>query len=124
MLYRSLPSLFVVLITTIASAQAPLAFVENRGQWPATVAFKADVPGATIRFERNSMLIDRFQGNAIRHAHEATSEPGTNPTVKHHVVRMRFLNAANDARSEGIGVQRGSYNFFQGNDPEIGRAHV
>ncbi len=117
MLYRSLPSLFVVLFTTLASAQAPLAFVENRGQWPASVAFKADVPGAAIWFERNSMLIDRFQGNAIRHAHEATSEPATNPTVKHHVVRMRFLNAANDSRSEGIGVQRGSYNFFQGNDP-------
>ncbi len=95
--------------------QSRPAFVENRGQWPQQVTFKADAPSATIWCERAALLIDRFDGSAIRHAHEGE---GMNPVVRHHAVRLRFLGANTAASTEGIGVQRGSYNYFLGKDPE------
>lgn len=79
------------------------------------MAFKADAPSATIWCERAALLIDRFDGSAIIHAHDGT---GTNPIVRHHAVRLRFLGANAAPVSEGIGVQRGSYNYFLGKDPE------
>lgn len=101
----------------IASAQPGARFVENRGQWPAAVTFKADVPGATVWCEHASLLIDRFDRSAIAHAHGPASVSTTNPVVRHHVLRLRFLDANTAAGPEGLGVQHGVYNYFQGNDP-------
>lgn len=100
-----------------AVGQSRLAFVENRGQWPERVSFKADAPSATIWLEKAALLIDRFDGSAIAHGpeHEGTA---TNPVVHHHAVRLRFLGANELPTSAGLGVQRGSYNYFLGKDPK------
>ena len=109
---------FACLFAASASfGQSRLAFVENRGQWPERVSFKADAPSATIWLEKAALLIDRFDGSAIVHGpeHEGTA---TNPVVHHHAVRLRFLGANELPTSEGLGVQRGSYNYFLGKDPK------
>ena len=95
--------------------QTRSAFVENRGQWPETVTFKADAPGATIWCEKTALLIDRFDGSAIRHAHPSDD---ANPVVRHHAVRLRFIGANHAPACEGIGVQRGAYNYYLGKDPK------
>jgi gliding motility-associated-like protein len=112
---RYLVHLSCLCAASAAIGQSRLAFVENRGQWPGQVIFKADAPGATIWCERAALLIDRFDGSAIRHA--ADGGDG-NPVVRHHAVRLRFLGANNAPANEGIGVQRGSYNYFLGKDPK------
>ena len=100
---------------TSALGQSRPAFVENRGQWPQPVSFKADLPSATIWCERAAILIDRFDGSAIAHAHETPASDG-NPVVHHHAVRLRFLGAEVPKSIEGLGVQRGSFNYFLGKD--------
>jgi gliding motility-associated-like protein len=108
-----------VLASTVLAAygQRTTAFVENRGQWPEPVMFKADLPGTTVWCERDGLLIDRYDGAAIRHAHAGPDAP--NPVVHHHAVRLRFLGANEEAKGEGLGVQRGSYNYFIGKDPRL-----
>lgn len=111
---RSILLLFAAGIACASLAQGGGAFVENRGQWPASVRFKADLPGAALWCEGNGLVIDRFI-----HRYDPAS-PGPHPrpvTTDHHVVRMRFIGANADPRSEGLGVQRGAFNFFLGNDP-------
>lgn len=101
-------------------AQPTLRFIENRGQWPRDVTFKAAVPDANIWCERGSLLIDRFDAAGIAKLHAGTTgtyDPDASRTIRHHAVRLRFLGATGPLRSEGRGVQRGAYNYFLGNDP-------
>lgn len=101
------------------AAQPALRFIENRGQWPAEVAFRAEAPDAMLWIEPGAILIDRFDAAAIakHHAgHGDTYDPNASRTIRHHALRLRFRDASGPARSEGIGVQQGSYNYFLGKD--------
>ncbi|MFT3885999.1 MAG: gliding motility-associated C-terminal domain-containing protein [Flavobacteriales bacterium] len=100
-----------------AVAQSGARFVENRGQWPEAVTFHADLPGAAIWLERDAILIDRFDRDPIAHAHDPASAALKDPVVHHHALRLRFVGADTQGRPEGLGVQHGVYNYFQGNDP-------
>ena len=102
------------------SAQQVLRFVENRGQWPEQVSFRADVPGAVVWCEEGGLLIDRFDLDGIGHLHAGRGngyDPGASRTIHHHALRLRFIGTTGPVRTEGLGVQRGTYNFFIGNDP-------
>jgi len=99
-------------------AQNGMHFVENKGQWPAAVTHQAQLPGATVWCEKGAILIDRYDGSAIDHLHDASSVGRPNPTVRHHALRLQFIGANNTGRAEGIEGRPGVYNFFQGSDPK------
>lgn len=108
-------SLFA-LITSVAHGQGTLRFLENKGQWPAEVSYRAEATGATIWCERGAVLIDRFD-----HPHDPSKGPhgiGAGSVVHHHAVRLRFLSAAPESRTTGERLLKGRYNFFLGNDPK------
>lgn len=115
MIARTSIALPLFLATLNGIAQHPAAFVENRGQWPKSVTHKADLNGATVWCERGAILIDRFDGPAIRHANDGPDQP--DPVVRHHAVRLRFTGANPGPTCEGLGPQHGTYNYFLGNDP-------
>ncbi|HEX2617389.1 MAG TPA: hypothetical protein VHL57_07585, partial [Flavobacteriales bacterium] len=114
---RSLLTAAALCASGLAVAQPGARFVENRGQWPAAVTFQAQLPSATVWVEHASILIDRFDKRAINHVHDPSTVGQPNPVVHHHALRLRFIGADGQARAEGLGVQRGVYNYFQGNDP-------
>ncbi|HMN06514.1 MAG TPA: gliding motility-associated C-terminal domain-containing protein [Flavobacteriales bacterium] len=101
-------------------AQSASHFVENKGQWPASVEFRTAAPEATVWCEAGSILIDRFDAAAIA-KHHAGSGSGYDPqaprTIRHHALRLHFPGATGPVRSEGQGLQAGRYNYFLGNDP-------
>jgi gliding motility-associated-like protein len=110
----------VILASLHLAAQPVLRFVENRGQWPAQVSFRAEAPGAVIWCEPGALLIDRFDLSGIEHLHAGRGngyDPGASRTIRHHSLQLRFLDATGPVRTEGIGVQRGAYNYFIGNNP-------
>ena len=116
---RFLPVAFLLASLHLA-AQPVLKFVENRGQWPDRVLFRADAPDAVIWCEPGGFLIDRFDAQAVEHLHAGRGngyDPNAPRTIRHHALRLRFLDATGPVLTEGIGVQRGSYNYFLGNDP-------
>lgn len=94
--------------------------IENRGQWPAPVTFRASTADATIWCERGSVVIDRYDAAAIERLHApgtAHYDPDASRTIRHHALRLRFLDARTPERSEGLGVRPGAYHYFIGNDP-------
>ncbi len=94
-------------------AQGGGTFVENRGQWPSNVTFKADLPGAAVWCEQGALVLDRY----MHRYGPPDGSPHPRPLVTdHHVIKLAFQNAGRSTRSEGLGVQRGAYNFFVGND--------
>lgn len=101
-------------------AQPQLHFVENRGQWASPVLFRADAPDAVLWCEQGAVLIDRFDAGAVAALHAGrtgTTAPDAPRTIAHHALRLKFPGASGPVRTEGLGVQRGGYNYFLGNDP-------
>lgn len=110
-------------------AQPRAAFVENRGQWPAAVAFRADLAQATLWCERNALLLDLHDRSAPHAHHAHTEAPAAAPggvVRRHHALRLCFIGGEASPRTEGLGVQRGTYNYLLGNDPSrwAGAAHA
>ncbi len=118
---RSATSLTLFLSGMVASlGQAGPSYVENRGQWPSSVTHRAELPGATIWLERGGVLIDTYDARALQamaHAHVADHATTVDPVVRHHAVRLRFVDANDAVRTEGIGVRPGAFNFILGKDP-------
>ena len=95
--------LSLLLSGVVLHAQPALRFIENRGQWPQAVTFKAEVPDATIWCERGSILVDRYDASAIAklHAgHGAGYDPEASRTIRHHALRLRFLDAPGPVTAE------------------------
>lgn len=110
---------FALLPCLELAAQPALRFIENRGQWPAQVTFRATAPDAELWIEPGSILIDRYDAGAISKLHAGHVEDydaNASRTFRHHALRLRFLGATGPERSEGIGVQQGTYNYFLGKD--------
>ena len=107
-------------LAAMAAAQTNLRYIENKGQWPEPVTFKADAPGATIWVERGSILVDQYDVEAVqlRHAaHHGGTPPQTEPPIRHHAVRLKFIGATGPKAIEKEGASNDHFNYFIGNDP-------
>ena len=103
-----------------AWAQQGMRFISNTGQWPNSVTYRAELSGAFIWVERNGIVIDRYDAELVAKAHanvylDPVTENGG--LLQHHAVRLRFLNATEDAHVEAALPIPGRYNYFLGNDP-------
>lgn len=130
-LLRSAP--FAVIFFALAAplaAQRPTPFVQNRGQWPAPVKFRAEMADANVWVEPAALLIDRFDRNALQqlsHAHvNGMPEGPLSQQIRHHAIRLQFIGANSDPVIEPLGVRPGAYNFVIGNDPSkwAGNVHA
>lgn len=92
-------------------ARIPLAFVENRGQWPAPVKFRARWGG----------MVAHLEGDALTLQLERRESGGQ---VKGVVVRMAFEGASKNVTLEGEAELPGTHNFFLGSDPSRWRTEV
>ncbi|MBL7952721.1 MAG: gliding motility-associated C-terminal domain-containing protein [Flavobacteriales bacterium] len=113
--------LFVTCLSrSFVQAQTGASFIQNRGQWPATVTHRAELAGATVWIERGAILIDRYDGSAVDaliHAHIHPGERFPEKNIRHHALRLRFVGVNESPSIEHIGVRPGAYNFLLGNDP-------
>lgn len=110
--------LSIVLLSCTLGVQAgstPKApFTENKGQWPAQVAFRTRVPNGSLFVERTGFTYFLQSGGPLAHHHSAGSEHEAPERL--HAYRVTF-SGAREASPEGQ-VRQGHYeNFFLGNDP-------
>ncbi|MCC7502634.1 MAG: hypothetical protein IT229_08905, partial [Flavobacteriales bacterium] len=118
-----------LLLSANTSGQGSARFIENRGQWPSTVTHRAEIPGATVWCERGAVLIDRYDAPALQkllHSHSGFEGESTSQSIRHHSLRLRFINANERPTIEGLGVLPGAYNYLIGNDRSrwAGNAHA
>lgn len=114
------PLLVILLSVHVLQAQSVASFVENRGQWPAPVIFKASVPEANLWCERGSIVIDRFDAGAIAKLHAGhvdVFDPDAPRTIRRHALRLHFPGATGPTSIESHGRQPGIYNYFLADDP-------
>src|SRR5689334_6835933 len=111
-------SVLTLALCSSVLGQSRALFIENRGQWPAQVSHKAELLGAIVWSEHGAITLDSYDRSAVaaRNAyHAGLSDTPPSPITKHHVIRLEFVGASENVRCEGLGVQRGAYNYILGN---------
>ncbi|MEZ4739648.1 MAG: gliding motility-associated C-terminal domain-containing protein [Flavobacteriales bacterium] len=108
-------------------AQSGLRFVENKGQWPAQVTFRSEVPGATVWCESDAVIIDLYNAEHVAKAHgDIRIDPTSvgNRILEQHAVRLRFLSATGKNPAVGAQPLSGHHNYFIGADRSRWVAHA
>jgi gliding motility-associated-like protein len=111
---------FFKLLTTFlgiffcGALNAQLRFVENLGQWPSQVLFRADLQGGKLYVERDALVFQRYDRAKAQLWHHDVAE---GDSLLMHAYRMRFCNAAPKLHAEGEHLAPEFYNFIHGNNP-------
>ncbi|MBK9286808.1 MAG: gliding motility-associated C-terminal domain-containing protein [Flavobacteriales bacterium] len=112
---RSLASIVCLLGSTWAFASGPLVpFTQNKGQWPAQVLYRANIPGGVLFVERNALTYVLKAGGDLHH-HGLPGEHLADP-LRMHAYRVTF-EGATGGTGEGRFAQPHYENHFIGNDP-------
>jgi gliding motility-associated-like protein len=96
-------------------AQQALEFYENKGQWPSEVLFKAEKEGGKWWIMKDRMWYHLQDLSAMNHAHEKIAQP-VEPTIKQHIVEVKFVNAQEFQGVEVLGKTNHYQNYFIGKD--------
>lgn len=112
-------SLSLLPVTGLAQEATILRYNENKGQWPGSVAFRADAPGATVWVERDGILIDLYDAEAVHRLHGAHAghhDDNASPAIRHHALKLKFLGTEGAQKVEGKGLRSGHTNYIIGRD--------
>lgn len=90
-------------------------FIENKGQWPEQVNFRAEVPGGFIWLEKDKFNY-QFKQFPDVHGRDLKDLKGVDSKVKQHVIFAEFVGA--NVNFEVVSNKKSSdyYNFILGND--------
>lgn len=98
----------------------PVRFVQNKGQWPDQVLFKADVPGGNCYLEADRFTFNFLDSEQLFRRHQAHSgEPIEKPLedfIRGHAYQVAFKGSQNPHISQE-GKSTDYFNYFIGEDP-------
>ncbi|WP_128544318.1 DUF7948 domain-containing protein [Larkinella soli] len=128
--------LCTILSTRTQAFEAPGAtvrFVENKGQWPAEVLFRAELPGGLLFLKKNSLHYVFYDSQALDDIHTGSPAVATGPAVpaarvgapvvageppiRGHGVEMRIENSLPSVQVQSKNLISSHHNFFLGSDP-------
>lgn len=131
-LYLSLFFLFVSYLPVFSRPLMPtetgVRFVQNRGQWPDDVLFRAELPAGFLYLKRTSLHYVFYDAQAVSALHASSTQtaptarnaapsPAGEPYIRAHGVEMVMQGSRADARIEGIHPIQQHRGYFLGNDP-------
>lgn len=105
--------LFSLALCRAETLFAQLKFLENKGQWPAEVRFKAELNSADFWITTNGLIWNLWDPGATEYMHDRNREKFS---MKGHSLFIRFSNARWDNVSGQGEVFKEEYNFFRGQD--------
>lgn len=93
-------------------AEAQIAFVENKGQWPAQVKYKAEVPGGRMWIQEDGFAYEMVDTVLFMKDHHRVELP---ESVKSYFFLQRLANA-HLTQALCADAETGYYNFYLGAD--------
>ncbi|MBK8498416.1 MAG: gliding motility-associated C-terminal domain-containing protein [Flavobacteriales bacterium] len=90
-------------------------FTENKGQWPAQVLYRAQIPGGVMFVEKSAFTYVLFSESPLGH-HGHAHQPEHPGDGKAHAYRVNFVGGIAET-SSGSNEQAHYENHFIGNDP-------
>ena len=95
-------------------ARPVVTFTENRGQWPAQVLYRAQIPGGVLFVEERALTYVLSEGGL--HTHHGHADDGAAHPQHVHAYRVNF-DGASAGTPAGIDPLPHHENYFIGNDP-------
>lgn len=103
-----------------------IEFIENKGQWPDNVLYRANINGGSIYLEKDGFTYDlRDQKNFKKFTSYKTlprdvrkNTPVPSGKIDHYAYNVKFNNSLPDPEVYGVNPKTGIFNYFLGNDPE------
>lgn len=105
----------------------PQRFVENKGQWPAHVRYRAEFGTASMFAEADGITWSMLQADAGERVHDllhADSKAQAAFRLHGHAWRMLFVDANGDPAVTSFDRSTTYLNYFLGNDPRKWAGHV
>ena len=102
-------------------------FVENKGQWPGSVSYRAEFGMASLFIGREGLTWSMLQADAGERMHDLLHAEAGTPTsyeLHGHAWRMRFVEANADVAISSSDRSTTYLNYFLGNDPGKWVGHV
>ncbi|MFA0962185.1 PKD domain-containing protein [Roseivirga sp. BDSF3-8] len=116
----------LLLIPTICQCQVPGLFIENKGQWPGSVAFRTQLPGGAMYLTDKGITYGFYSQEKVAtfHSHITPPEPALRSAsslpdpdrVPMHSFDMTF-EGAKLSEYNGEDGHKANFNFYKGNDP-------
>lgn len=106
--------LLAALCMQAATPPRPVGFVENKGQWPAAVRFRLELPGGQLDLRADGWDYVFYDGEYFRKTHDGTLPPGT--PLRLHGVQVRLLGATPQPALLAELPDETLRNYFLGND--------
>ncbi|MDQ3071875.1 MAG: hypothetical protein M3Q97_01235, partial [Bacteroidota bacterium] len=95
------------------SASAGIRFIENKGQWPANILLRADIPGGKLFVEKTALTYYFYDQAAL---HDALHTNFPTDSMKGHVVKVHFKQGGANTAVDFTNATPEYYNFIIGND--------
>lgn len=111
---------------TVSQAENAIAFIENKGQWPLHVLYRADVPGGQALATPDGMLLGRFNPESVvaqeayhmrveevqkGDSKKSLSDLGPEPKLSGHGWKLKFTGG-NPATPETIEKKNISFDYY------------
>ncbi len=134
----NMKSIQLLLSTFIAFACTPYGFaqngvhyIENKGQFPSQVDFKANLQNGAVFLEGTRMTFAFQNADDIAHIHEHHHDAeeldlseASELTIGMHAYTTQFIQANEQVAHHSENEQPGIYNYFIGNDASKWASHV
>jgi gliding motility-associated-like protein len=91
-------------------------FVENGGQWPAQVLYKADLAGGNIWLEKGGVLYQFLDLSGVERIHHDHSDDPKDTLIRQHLLYAEFVDASENCATTHKYPSSNYYNFFIGNE--------
>jgi gliding motility-associated-like protein len=110
--------LFLAILPAIVSSQ--ISFIQNKGQWPQNVNFKAEIPGGNFWVETNGFAYELFDTTVFNPDHK----PNVLPEAVTTLFFLQKLENAQLNHAEEQDELQGYFNYYLGSDSTKWSDHV
>ncbi len=112
-LYRLL---FLFAAAPALAGSPGITFVQNRGQWPVEVLFRAELPGGFLCLKKNSLHYVFYDAKTVSDQH--TAVVGTTPeTLRAQGIEVQFIGSTSAPTIDPKKPSTTLFNYFLGKDP-------
>lgn len=91
-------------------------FLENGGQWPEHVLYKADLPGGKIWLQNGGILYQFLDLSGVERIHHDHSDDPNDTLIRQHLVYAEFVGSNPDVKTSHQYPSSNYYNFFIGSE--------
>lgn len=92
------------------------SFIENKGQWPVPVLFKARFSGGNLWVQQNKFVFHLQDFSALKELHGRPKDTNIEASIKETVVHLNFIGSNKVNNIEKTHETEAYYNYFIGND--------